>query len=99
MLDELLDDFERDGRHVRAHPRGFDDMNRMTYAGGQDFRAPIVVVVNLHDLREHLKAVLTYVIKPPDKGADVGRSGFGSQNGLRRGEAERDVDLRALFGQ
>src|SRR5437660_1220902 len=57
MVEELIDHRGRTGRDVGAHPRGLDDVDRMTAAGDEDLGGELVVVVDLDDLANELHAV------------------------------------------
>ena len=71
-------------RDVRAHARGFDDVNRMTQTGREYFGLPVILIVNLDDFLEQAQTIVANVVQPTQKGTDEGGAGFGRANCLRR---------------
>src|SRR5687768_16260772 len=91
MFYQLVDDLERHGGHVRSHSRGLYDVDGVAYARRQHLSFPAIISVDLNYLRQQFESVLAYVIETSDKRADVGGSRLGSQDRLRRREAERYI--------
>src|SRR5437763_7443771 len=99
VFDELRDDLEGHRGNVRARARSLNDVDWMPYTRGEDLRVPFVVSINLYDVAYEAYAVFGDVVEATDEGAYVGRAALGGEYGLGGGEAERDVDGRALFGE
>ena len=71
MVEHLIDYLERHGRDVGAHPRRLYGVNRMTNAGGQNFGGPGLITIYLDDVAQQHQTILTDIVEPPDKRADV----------------------------
>ena len=96
MVDEGFDDGGRRGHHVGAGEGAELDVVGGADRGGEDFGVEQVVVIDLADLVDQVHAVEVDVVEAADEGRDEGRAGFRREQRLVGGEAERDVDLRAL---
>jgi hypothetical protein len=96
VLEERLDDRRRAGADVRAHPGGFDDVERPAGRGHEDLGRELVVLEDLHDLADEIHARGGDVVQPTHERADVGRSHLGGEQRLGRGEDQRDVDADAF---
>src|SRR5687767_12610438 len=99
MLEALLDHRGRRGHDIRAHPRRFDDVNRMADAGDEHLGRVLEVVEDVDDLADQGHAGGADVVEPADERADVAGAHLGGQPGLGRREDQRDVDGRALRRQ
>src|SRR5258706_15827590 len=99
MIKHLIDYFERHGRDVRAHARGFDRVNGMANAGCEHFSWPRIVSIDLDDVTQQHKSILANVIKPAEERTDERSPGFCRKNCLSGGEAKRHVDFDTFIRQ
>ena len=99
MAIELAQRLEGEGRHVGAHLRRDDDVDRVAHGSDQDFRLEVVAGVDRDHLADQVHAVLGDVVEPADEGRDVGGAGLRRQQRLGRREAQGHVAPDPLLRQ
>src|SRR5215213_5673541 len=96
VIEELIEHFERHRGDVSSKPRSFDYVNRMAQARRQNFRFPIVVLIDLDDVLQQDQSVLADIVETAEKRTDKSGAGFCREDCLGRREAQRDVDANTF---
>ena len=78
VLEQLSDDFERDGRNMRADERRLYEVRRITHTRRQNFRRKIVVVIDGDNLLHQVHAISPSIINATNEGRNVRCTGLGS---------------------
>src|SRR5579884_4569410 len=99
MLDELLENIQRQSHDMRAGFGGLNHVQRPAHRGREHLRFEAVVPVNCKNVGEHFNARPADVVDAADERAHYVSAGFGGDDGLGRAEAERDIGANPVFGQ
>src|ERR1039457_6234582 len=99
VLGQLDHDRKGDGGNIGADQGRVEHVDRIAYAGNDDFTGVTVVVEDGADLFDDAHAVLGDIVQSSDKGGDVGGAGFGRQQRLHGGEDQGYVGFDFQGGQ
>src|SRR5678815_4195431 len=96
MFEKLFDDLERHCRDVRADPRGFDHVQRMTDARREYLCFELIIVEDLANLLDQPHPVVPDVVQSTQERTDKARTRLGGHQRLRSIEDKRLIDANTL---
>ena len=71
MLGHLHEHLEGERGNVRTGLRSLHHVKGMTNAGSQHLGLDPLLVIDVHDVRNHLHSIMPFIIKPAYERADV----------------------------
>lgn len=99
VFEHAGDDLVGDGDDIGAGFGNFDEVERATDGGGEDFGFEVVVVIDLSDVVDEVDSVAADVIETAEEWTDEKCTGLGGEECLEWLEAERQVGADALRGE